>query len=72
MATMLDGQVKDPDGNVIKNACAKDGMGQIPCEPAMKGSDCPMELTNPICSSIVIPGLTDNMPTYNCAQLCSP
>jgi hypothetical protein len=72
MATMLDGQVKDPDGNVIKNACAKDGMGQIPCEPAMKGSDCPMELTNPICSSIVIPGLTDNMPTYNCAQLCNP
>jgi hypothetical protein len=71
---MLEGMVKDPDGNVIKNACAKDGMGQVPCQPAMNGSDCPMELTNPICSRIVIPavGITDDMPMYNCAQLCNP
>lgn len=65
------GQVKGPDGQPLKNACASDTMPQISCNPAMNGADCPKELTKPICSLITIPGLVDD-PLPNCAQLCEP
>ena len=69
--TGLAGKVTDPDGKPIAYACGSDSMPQIMCSPAMKGADCPKELTNPICSSITIPGLVDD-PLPNCAQLCTP
>ncbi|HET8935022.1 MAG TPA: hypothetical protein VFN67_16350 [Polyangiales bacterium] len=69
--TGLAGKVTDADGKPIAHACGSDSMPQIMCDPAMKGADCPKELTNPICSSITIPGLVDD-PLPNCAQLCAP
>jgi hypothetical protein len=65
------GMVTDADGKAIAYACGNDSMPQIMCDPAMKGADCPKELTKPICSLIKIPGLVDD-PLPNCAQLCSP
>jgi hypothetical protein len=67
----ISGMVTGPDGKVITLACGNDAMPQIECDPAMKGADCPKELTNPICVGITAPPvITDPLP--NCAQLCTP